>query len=51
MDVLKQNMEIFNSYACGGIEYLYDKFQDCNRIEDTVDTLYEMLQNFLWMWG
>lgn len=46
MDVLKQNMEIFNSYACGGLEYLYEKFQSCTRVEDTVDMLYEMLHAF-----
>ena len=46
MDVLKRNMEIFNSFACGGIEYLYDKFRDCDRVEDTVDTLYELLHKF-----
>lgn len=42
-DVLKQNMEIFNSYACGGIDFLCELFQNCSRIEETVDTLYEFL--------
>lgn len=46
MDVLKANMEIFNSYACGGVEFLYEKFQNCSRIEDTVDLLYEFLHQF-----
>ncbi len=46
MDVLKQNMEIFHSYTCGGLEYLYEKFQNCNRVDDTVDTLYNMLHDF-----
>ena len=45
-DVMKQNMEIFNSYACGGIEFLYEKFQDSTRTEDTVDTLYDFLHRF-----
>lgn len=45
-DIVKQNMDIFNSYACGGLEYLYEKFQNCSRVEETVDTLYEFLHRF-----
>lgn len=46
MDIIKSNMDIFNSYACGGVEYLYDEFQNCQRIEETVDKLYELLHRF-----
>ena len=46
MDIIKSNMDIFNSYACGGIEYLYDTFQNCTRMEDTVDKLYDILHRF-----
>ena len=46
MDIIKQNMDIFNSYACGGIELLYEIFQDCSRTEETVDKLYEFLHRF-----
>ena len=45
-DEIKTNMSIFNSYACGGIEYLYNIFQGCERIEDTVDTLFKFLHDF-----
>lgn len=45
-DVLKRNMQIFNSYACGGLSYLYAKFQDCTRLDDTVNVLYEFLHQF-----
>ena len=43
---IRNNMEIFNSYACGGLEYLYEKFSNCNRVEDTVETLYDLLHRF-----
>lgn len=46
LEVIKSNMEIFNGFACGGIEYLYNKFQNCSRIEDVVDTLYELVHQF-----
>lgn len=45
-DILKGNMEIFNSYACGGIEYIYELFENCVRTEETVDVLYEFLHRF-----
>lgn len=44
--MLKANMSIFNSYACGGLEFLYGKFSACNRVEDVVDTLYEFIHSF-----
>ena len=45
-EVIKDNMRIFNSFACGGVEYLYDIFKDCTRTEDIVDTLYEFVHRF-----
>lgn len=45
-DIVKQNMEIFNSYACGGVEYLYEEFQNCTRTDETVDKLYDLLHRF-----
>ena len=46
MDIIKQNMLIFNSYACGGVEYLYREFENCSRLEDVVDKLYDFLHMF-----
>ena len=43
---IKSNMEIFNSYANGGIEILYDLFKDCKEKKDTVNVLYEFLYDF-----
>ena len=40
------NMEIFNSYARGGIEILYDKFKDCKTKKETVNTLNDFLIDF-----
>lgn len=42
-EVYKQNMQIFNSYACGGAEYLYETFQGENGIDAVVDRLYQFL--------
>ena len=43
---LLSNMEMFNSYALGGLEILYDKFKDCKSKKDTVNTLNEFLLDF-----
>ena len=43
---LLANMEMFNSYALGGLEILYDKFKDCKSKKDTVNTLNEFLLDF-----
>lgn len=43
---LKENMEIFNSYARGGIEILYDLFYDCDEKSQCADALYEFVHNF-----
>lgn len=45
-EMLKSNMQIFNSFACGGVEYLYEKFKDCSRLDDTVNILYDFLHQF-----
>lgn len=46
METLRENMLIFNSCACGGLEFIYNKFVDCNRTEDVVDKLYEFVHGF-----
>lgn len=43
---LKKNMELFNAYALGGLEIIYDKFKDCKTPKDTVNTLHEFLSEF-----
>lgn len=46
VDNLKQNMALFNSYVCGGLDYLNEKFGSLERADDIVDALYEMVHNF-----
>lgn len=46
IDNLKQNMALFNSYVCGGLDFLNEKFGALDRTEDIVDALYEMVHNF-----
>lgn len=41
------NMEIFNSYALGGLEILYDKFNDCHSQKETVNALNEFISDFV----
>lgn len=45
-DKLKANMALFNSYACGGLEVLYNKFQNLSKTDDIVDALYDYLHSF-----
>lgn len=45
-DNLKQNMALFNSYVCGGLDFLDEKFGSLDRTDDLVDALYEMVHNF-----
>lgn len=45
-DKLKANMALFNSYACGGLEVLYNKFQNLSKVDDVVDTLYDYIHSF-----
>lgn len=44
---VKQNMDLFNSYVLGGIEILYDKFKECSTKKDVVNTLNELLEQFV----
>ena len=43
---LKEKMKIFNSYACGGLEYLSEKFEGVNRDDDIVEIIYNLVHNF-----
>lgn len=43
---LKENMEIFNSYARGGVEILYNLFYDGDEKSQYADALYEFVHNF-----
>lgn len=45
-DIVANNMKIFNSYACGGVEYLYDQFKNIDRLDDRVDKLHELISEF-----
>ena len=45
-EILKSNMELFNLYAAGGIEYIYDKFKNSVRIDDTINILYDFVHEF-----
>ena len=42
-ETVRENMTIFNNYVCKGLDYLYVKFINCNRLDATVDTLYEFV--------
>ena len=39
-------MALFNSYACGGLEVLYNKFQNLSKTDDIVDALYDYIHSF-----
>ena len=43
---LENNMKLFNSYAEGGIEYLYEKFEHCQNTGEVVDELYQFVSDF-----
>ena len=45
-DKLKANMALFNSYACGGLEVLYNKFQNLSKTDDIIDDLYDYIHSF-----
>ena len=40
---LKLNMEVVNSYACGGLEFLYEKFKDARDNDEVIDLLYDFV--------
>lgn len=42
-----KNMDLFNSYVRGGIEYLYEKFsEDCVTRDDYINKIYEIVNRF-----
>ena len=43
---LENNMKLFNAYAEGGIEYLYEKFKYCQNTGEVVDELYQFVSDF-----
>ena len=43
---LKQNMATFNSYVCGGLDLLQEKFGELDKTEDVVEALYEFVHSF-----
>lgn len=45
-EAVAENMKLFHSYVCGGIEYLYEKFQDCTTNDDYLEKMYEMVDRF-----
>jgi len=46
-NILKENMELFNSYFLGGIEILYETFiLECTTNEDYVDKIFEYVNRF-----
>ena len=42
-------MTLFNNYVCKGLDYLYDKFINCTHLDETVDTLYNFLHEFIYL--
>ncbi len=42
-ETLRNNMILFNSYVKKGIDFLYNKFIDSKRIDDSIDILYEIV--------
>lgn len=43
---LKSNMELFNSYVCGGVELLYEKFKNCDDEDKIAIALYDFIREF-----
>ena len=43
---LRENLETFNAYARGGLEFLYDKFKDCKSKKEAVNVLNDYLIEF-----
>ena len=44
-DGLKEKMSIMNSYVCGGLDFLYERFKDLNRKDAIIDSIYELVHN------
>ena len=45
-DKLKSNMALFNSYVCGGLEFLYNEFKDTKKMDEVINVLYEYVHAF-----
>lgn len=45
-EAAKDNLNTFHSYVLGGIEYLYEKFQDTTTKDDMIDSLYGFVNKF-----
>lgn len=47
VELVKQNMELFNSYVRGGIELMYEQFTDgCTTRDDYLNKTYEVMTTF-----
>lgn len=46
-EMIKENMKVFNSYACGGLEYLYRIFENQDSEEKVAETLYEFVHSVI----
>lgn len=46
-EMVKENMKLFNSFACGGLEYLYRIFENQDDTEKVVDSLYEFVHGII----
>lgn len=44
-EIMKTNMRLFDSYACGGIEYIHNIFSDSDTTEKRVNKLYEFIHS------
>lgn len=40
---VKSNMDLFNAYVRGGVDYLYDKFQNVKTREDAIEVMNQLL--------
>ena len=43
---LKRNMAVFNSYACGGLEVMDEKFGALSNADEIADALYDFVHGF-----
>lgn len=43
---LKRNMAVFNSYACGGLEFMDEKLGNLENTDAVIDALYELVHGF-----
>lgn len=46
-EAVANNMKLFHSYVCGGIEFLYEKFEDCVTKDDYVDRIFEIVNRVM----